>query len=111
MRPVGRAENYVSSSARSPMRPSAARALLTAMNELEQQWARAIEVATDALEAIARAQALPPEEIRARRQRLALELTWLATVDWPRFGSSRGTTVTALEAPSEVVRPRLRSAA
>jgi hypothetical protein len=92
------------------MRLLAARALLMAMNDLEQQWARAIEVARDALEAIARAQALPPEEIRARRQRLAFELIWVATVDWPRFGSM-GTTITALEAPSEVVRPRLRSAA
>jgi hypothetical protein len=82
------------------------------MNELQRRWARAIEAATDALEASARAHALPPDEVAARRRRLAVERAWLATVDWPRFGKSSGATITALEAPSEVVRPRLvRSAA
>jgi hypothetical protein len=82
---------------------SAARALLTAVNDLEQQWALAIEAATDAL--------APPDEVAARQQRLAVERTWLAKVDWPRLGES-GATITVLEAPSKVVRPKLvRSAA
>jgi hypothetical protein len=71
----------------------AARALLRAMNEWKQQWVRALEVASGALEAVARARALPPDELGARRGRLALERSWLATVDWPRLeigGNYRG---------------------
>ena len=94
------------------MPPSAARALLTAMNELEEQWAYALEAAAHALEAASRARALPPDELGARRRRLAVERAWLTTVDWPRLGESSGATITVLDAPSEVVRTELvRSAA
>ena len=94
------------------MRLSAARALLTAMNELEQQWAYALEAAAHALEAASRARALPPDELGARRQRLAVERTWLATVDWPRLGESGGADDHGARPPSEIVRTGLvRSAA
>ena len=82
------------------------------MNDLEQQWAYALEAAAHALEAASRARALPPDELGARRRRLAVERAWLTTVDWPRLGENSNATITVLEAPSKVVRSGLvRSAA
>jgi len=82
------------------------------MTELEQQWVRALEVTSAALEAAVRAHTLPPDEIGARRRRLAVESTWLATVDWLGIGESDGASVTVLETPSSPVRAsRVRAAA
>jgi hypothetical protein len=105
--PIRGAENYGSRSARSPMSLLAEDILLSAMTELEQQWIRALGAATDALEAAACAHALPPGEVEARRRRLLVEHAWRATVDWPGVGESTGATITVLEMPSRIARPRL----
>jgi hypothetical protein len=76
------------------------------MTGLKQHWIHALDVAADALEAAARAHTLPADEGLACRQRLAFERAWLETVDWPAVGESEAT-VTLLEVPAKVARPRV----
>jgi hypothetical protein len=80
--------------------------LLMHMHELEQRWIHALDVAADALEAAARAHALPMEEVLARRDRLAVERAWVERVEWPAVDQRRAT-VTLLETPAKVARTRV----
>jgi hypothetical protein len=77
------------------------------MTELQEYWTLSLEAAADALAAASGAHTLPPGEVAARRRRLDLERAWLATVDWSRFGRRAEATVTLLEPPSNLTRPRL----
>lgn len=72
------------------------------MNELEQGWIFAIEVATDALAAGAGARTLPPNELALRRRRLAIERSWVETVDWPSFESLGATAAVTRDTDGEI---------
>lgn len=80
--------------------------LLMPMYELKQRWIHALDVVADALEVAACAHALPVEEVLARRDRLAVERTWVERVEWPAV-DSRQATVTLLKTPANVARTRV----
>jgi hypothetical protein len=80
--------------------------LLMAMHELKRRWIHALDVAVDALEAAARAHALPAEDVLGRRGRLAAERLWVERVEWPAVDQTQAT-VTLLETPANVARTRV----
>jgi hypothetical protein len=78
---------------------------------LERQWVRALDAATDAVEASARAHTLPARETADRRRLLAAERAWLGTVNWSSLGPSRRAVV-VLAPPSRAAgREAIRRAA
>ena len=77
------------------------------MTYLKLRWLEVLAAAAGAVDSAARAGLIPPDETRVYVGRIAIERTWLETVDW-RVTSSRGA-VAVLEAGTAA--PRLDLAA
>jgi hypothetical protein len=60
---------------------------------LETQWLEALEAVVAALEAAARAGAMPVAETSKRRRLLAVERAWVETFNWSAMDQDPGTIV------------------
>ena len=83
------------------------RPFLEPMTYLKHRWLEVLAVAAGAVDSAARAGLIPPDETRVYVGQVAIERTWLETVDWPSLTSSRGA-IAVLEAATA---PRLDLAA
>jgi len=80
------------------------RSFLGQMTDLKSRWLQALAAAAAAVDSAARAGLIPAETSRVHSGRVAIERTWLETVDWCALTGSGGT-VAVLDAP--LVAPRL----
>ena len=67
------------------------------MTNLKNRWLEVLAAAAAAVDSAARAGLIRAEESRVHHGRVAIERTWLETVDWPSLTSSRGA-IAVLEA-------------
>jgi hypothetical protein len=58
------------------------RSFLERMTNLKHRWLEVLAAAASALDSAARARLIANEESRAHSRRVAIERTWLETVDW-----------------------------
>jgi hypothetical protein len=86
------------------MPPPDQRSFLELMTNLKNRWLEVLAAAAAAVDSAARAGLIRAEESRLQHGRVAIERTWLETVDWCALMQSQKT-IAVLETPA--VAPRL----
>jgi len=86
------------------MPPPDRRSFLELMTNLKNRWLEVLAAAAAAVDSAARAGLIRAEESRVHHGRVAIERTWVETVDWCALMQSQRT-IAVLEAPA--LAPRL----
>jgi hypothetical protein len=86
------------------MPPPDQRSFLELMTNLKNRWLEVLAAAAAAVDSAARAGLIRAEESRVQHGRVAIERTWLETVDWCALMQSQKT-IAVLE--TSAVAPRL----